>query len=360
MMNRELLELYSDYLLSAFSHTTATGLSAMTSGAVSHDRITRFLASEEFGSAALWRLVKPMVRQLEDESEQSGVLIIDDTIEEKPYTDESELVCWHYDHSKGRSVKGINLISALYQAGEASLPVAFELVKKSEWIFNDKRKKWQRKSPETKNEMYRRMLSACQNNRLKFRYVLSDVWYSASENMNYIKEELEKEFIMPVKSNRKVALSLEYKKQGAYERVGSLELEPNTVMKLYLEQVGFALLLCKRVFKNEDGSEGVLYLVGSDLTLDYERMTTIYQGRWKVEEYHKSLKVNAALARSPTKTIRTQGNHVFASIWAFVKLERMKLATSMNHFALRSRLCVKAVQAAFQELQDLRLSQVCA
>ena len=111
MMNRELLELYSDYLLSAFSHTTATGLSAMTSGAVSHDRITRFLASEEFGSAALWRLVKPMVPQLEDESEQSGVLIIDDTIEEKPYTDESELICWHYDHSQGRSVKGVNLIS---------------------------------------------------------------------------------------------------------------------------------------------------------------------------------------------------------------------------------------------------------
>jgi tRNA(Glu) U13 pseudouridine synthase TruD len=162
----------------------------------------------------------------------------------------------------------LNLISALYQVGEVSLPVAFELVKKSEWIFNDKRKKWQRKSPQTKNEMYRRMLSACQNNRLKFRYVLSDVWYSASENMSYIKEELQKEFIMPLKSNRKVALSLEDKKQGAYERVGSLELEPNTVMKVYLEQVGFALLLCKRVFKNEDGSEGVLYLVGSDLTLD--------------------------------------------------------------------------------------------
>jgi len=63
------------------------------------------------------------------------------------------------------------------------------------------------------------------------------------------------------------------------------------------------------------------------------------------------------LAKSPTKTIRTQSNHVFASIWAFVKLERMKMTTKMNHFALRSRLCVKAVQAAFQELQGLRLSQ---
>lgn len=301
MMNRELLELYSDYLLSAFSHTTATGLSKMTSGAVSHDRITRFLASEEFDSAALWHLVKPMVRQLEDHSEQSGVLIIDDTIEEKPYTDESELICWHYDHSKGRSVKGINLISALYQVGEASLPVAFELVKKNEWVFNDRRKKWQRKSLKTKNEMYRRMLSACQNNRLKFRYVLSDVWYSASENMSYIKENLDKEFIMPLKSNRKVALSAEDKRRGVYERVTGLQLEPNITREVYLEQVEFPLLLVKQIFKNEDGTQGVLYLVSSDLTLDYERITTIYQRRWKVEEYHKSLKVNAALARSPTK-----------------------------------------------------------
>ncbi len=352
-MNRELLELYSDYLLSAFSHTTATGLSAMTGGEVSHDKITRFLGSRELGPAALWKLVKPLVRQFE--SAEDGVLIIDDTIEEKPYTDESELICWHYDHSKGRSVKGINLLGTLYQVGDLSIPVAFELVKKSEWVFNEKKGRWQRKSPQTKNEHYRRMLSACAKNRIEFCYVLSDVWYSSSENMRYIKEDLKKEFIMPIKTNRKVALTLEDKKRGVYEQVGSRKPESGTVVKVYLEQVGFPLLLVKQVFKNEDGSEGVLYLVGSDLTLDHERLTTIYQRRWKVEEYHKSLKVNAALAGSPTKTIRTQSNHVFSSIYAFFKLERMKSATELNHFALRSRLYVKAVQAAFEELQSLRL-----
>jgi hypothetical protein len=178
--------------------------------------------------------------------------------------------------------------------------------------------------------------------------------------MNHIKNKLEKEFIMPLKSNRKVALSAEDKRRGLYERVALLELEEDTTREVYLEQVGFPLLLAKQVFTNEDGTEGVLYLAGSDTTLDYERMTTIYQRRWKVEEYHKSLKSNASLAKSPTKTIRTQSNHVFASIWAFVKLERMKMATKLNHFALRSRLCVKAVQAAFRELQDLRLPQVSA
>jgi hypothetical protein len=356
-MNKDLLELYSDYLLSSFTHVTATGLSKVTGGEVSHDRITRFLASEEMDSRALWRLVKPLTRQLEGDD---GVLVIDDTIEEKPYTDESELVCWHYEHSKGRSVKGLNLISALYHAGEVCVPVAFELVKKSGWVFDGKKGEWRRKSLKTKNELYRGMLSACRNNRLKFRYVLSDVWYSASENMNHIKCKLGKEFIMPLKSNRKVALGPADKRRGLYERVALLELEPNTTREVCLEQVGFPLLLAKQVFKNEDGTEGVLYLVSSDVTLDYERMSTIYQRRWKVEEYHKSLKSNTSLAKSPTKTIRTQSNHVFASIWAFVKLERMKHITKMNHFALRSRLRVKAVQAAFQELQDLRLPQVSA
>src|SRR5215204_614781 len=80
------------------------------------------------------------------------------------------------------SVKGINLISALYHLESAEggafppgtcVPVAFELVKKSEWIFDKKKQKWRRRSPETKNEAYRRMLSACKDNRLKFRYVLS-------------------------------------------------------------------------------------------------------------------------------------------------------------------------------------------
>jgi hypothetical protein len=163
-MNTDLLELYSDYLLSSFGYTTATGLSKMTGGAVSHDKITRFLSEQELDSPKLWRLVKPLVRESEDKG--SGVLIIDDTIEEKPYTDESELVCWHYDHSKRRNVKGINLLSTLYQVGDASIPVAFELVKKTEWVFNEKKKKGQRKSPQTKNELYRRMLKACIRNRI--------------------------------------------------------------------------------------------------------------------------------------------------------------------------------------------------
>ena len=113
-MDKRQLELYTDYLISNYGYATATGLSAMVNGAVSHDKITRFLAEREYTSKDLWREVKSAVRQIES---GDGVLIFDDTISEKTWTDENEVVCWHYDHTKGRLVKGINLLNALKKNG---------------------------------------------------------------------------------------------------------------------------------------------------------------------------------------------------------------------------------------------------
>ncbi len=126
-MNKEKLDLYTDYLISNTSYATATGLSSMLDGEVSHDSVTRFLSSRTYTSKDLWLEVKRTVRKIEEES---GCLIFDDTIQEKQWTDENEVICWHYDHCQGRSVKGINLLNALYHTGNVSIPVAFEVVKK--------------------------------------------------------------------------------------------------------------------------------------------------------------------------------------------------------------------------------------
>ena len=56
------LDLYTDYLLTAFGAATATGLSAMVEGDVSHDQITRFLSAQEYTSKDLWREVKSTKR----------------------------------------------------------------------------------------------------------------------------------------------------------------------------------------------------------------------------------------------------------------------------------------------------------
>jgi len=72
--------------------------------------VTRFLSSGPFTSKARWHRVKPHIRQREA---AEGVLMIDDTIEEKPSPDEHEIIGWHDDHSNERHVKGIHVFRAL-------------------------------------------------------------------------------------------------------------------------------------------------------------------------------------------------------------------------------------------------------
>ncbi len=67
-----------------------------------------------------------------------------------------------------------------------------------------------------------------------------------------------------------------------------------------------------------------------------------------------TIKQNASLAKSPTKKVISQSNHIFASIIAFCKLEILQLKTCMNHFALKYKLILRANQAAMIELQNLR------
>ncbi len=193
-MNKSLLDLYTDYLISSFGPTTATGLSRLLDSEISHDAVTRFLAEEVKTSANLWRVAKPLVRQMETDD---GVMILDDSIEEKPHTDENELICWHFDHSKGRHVKGINFLSALYQVGQVSLPIAFDLVTKTEAYIDPKSGDLKRRSTITKNERYRLLLRVAVHNQVKFRYVLNDSWYASADNMKFIKHDLKKEFVMP-------------------------------------------------------------------------------------------------------------------------------------------------------------------
>lgn len=331
-MNQKILDLYSDYLLSSFGQTTATGLSKLMDGEISHDQVTRMLSSSKMTSKAWWKLVKPHVREIEQED---GVMIIDDSIVEKPYTDENEIICWHYDHAKGKTIKGINFVSTLYYAQDVALPVAFELVSKTETYIDKKTGKEKRRSKITKNERFRQMLQAVSNNQIPFHYVLNDLWFASAENMRFVKLDLKKEFIMALKSNRKVALSENDKANGLYQRIDQLEIPEDTTLTIYLEGIPFPLQLVRQVFTNEDSSTGVRYLVTSDLTLNADQIITIYQKRWKVEEYHRSLKQNAAVAKSPTRTETTQTNHFVAALWSFVKIELLKVRTKKNHYQLK-------------------------
>lgn len=349
--NSRLLDLYTDYLLASFGQTTATGLAALIPD-LSHDQVTRFLAGSELTDKDLWRIVKPHVRRVQSED---AVLILDDTVEEKPYTDESELICWHFDHTTNRSVKGINLLSSLYLSRDVSLPVAFHLIQKTELVTDPRtgKDKWQ--SPKTKNEIAREMIaSAVFTKQIPLRYVLADSWFSSTDNLIFIKQKAKKDFVIPLKSNRNVFLSDSSAKVGKPTKLSAVDFDALTPRTLYLEGVPFALLVQRQVFTNEDGSVSVLYLATSDLSLTASSLQSLYQKRWRIEEYHKSLKSNASFAKSPTKRVRTQSNHFVASILAFVKLETYRAATAASHFAMKAKLYHAALVAALQELKNIK------
>ncbi len=211
------------------------------------------------------------------------------------------------------------------------MPIGFELVAKTEEYFDKKSKKMKRRSPTSKNEMARQMIAQAVRNGVIF----------------------SKDVICPIKSNRKAAVSLEDKQRGHWQTVSTLEIKADTVQEIYLEGVEFPLLLVKQVFKNEDGSDGVLYLISSNTTLDFDQITTIYQRRWISGSYHRSLKQNVSLEKSTTRTETTQTNHFFAALCGYIKLEMLKEENGTNHFALKTKLYVNALQTAYQTLREM-------
>ena len=345
-----LVDVYTDYLISSTGLISATGLSAMLDGALSHDKISRLLSRNNFDSKYLWRQVKPLLEEATSSGEMV-VLSFDDSIEEKYYSNESELICWHYDHTFKRSVKGVNFLTALVETRGMRLPCAVEFVKKDGWEQDANTGKMKRKSSRTKNELFREMIRGC-HDRFFFDYVVADSWYSSVENFRMLKEELNTKFVIALKSNRKVAQSKADKASRNYISIESLQPGQQAV-EVWLEELDFPLLLVKQVFKNEDDTVGELYLACSDLSLSYEQITTIYKRRWGVEEYHKSIKSNTGFAKSPTHTIRTQCNHFMLSILAYVKLEWLRQRTNKGHFSMKAKIYQAALKAAYAKLNEL-------
>jgi hypothetical protein len=348
-----MLELYSDYLLTQQHLATATGLAKLMEGHISHDKVTRFLSKEQLDTKKFWQYVKPKLKLCENSSQD--VLIVDDTIAEKAYTKETQTVCWHYDHAKGRVVKGINIISCMLASDTTSLPTGYEIIKKTEHCYDKKSEKQKRQSKETKNQIFRRLISQAKRHGIAFKHVLADSWFGSKENMNHLHSTLETKYILGIKSNRLICLTAENgTKKRCYLSLKKANLTPDRPYSVWVKGVNHPLTLLKKVFKNGNGSVGSLYLVSNDLSLNSNTLYSLYQKRWKVEEYHRSLKQNVSLCKSPCWKDITQGNHVFLVLIGYCKLEMLKIKTKQNPYALRNRLLLQANLAAWQELRRLQ------
>ena len=237
------LDLYTDYLLASFRQTSATQLSSLLDGKLSHDIFTDMLAGTAFDGQALWKEVKPLVRQIQS---QEGVLVVDDTIAHKPHSEINGLVAIHWDHTKQAYVRGINCLSLLYCSQGARVPVGFAAVVKT--LRSDvqtHKEEW--KANHTKNEMFRDMLHWAHQNAIPFRYVLGDCWFSNAKNINAVLA-LGKHYLGAIKSSTQVALSEHDRRHGIFVEINTLCMEPGTVRRVLLRSVKESIAICRDVF----------------------------------------------------------------------------------------------------------------
>lgn len=351
---RNIRDLYTDYLLSSFGQVTSTGLSSVLEGSLSHDKITRYLSKHRNSGKELWLLVKSFVKKYKTED---ACLIFDDTIIEKAYSNCNSYNCWHWDHSKGKNVKGLNLLNCLYHSETKEnyirVPVGYELITKPIHYSEIATKKEKRKSTISKNELFRTMVSQNIRNQLPFQYILADSWFCSNDNMKFI-DKKKKTFIFDVKTNRLAAQQTGLRNKGQWTRIDQMDFTKDIPKEVYLKGLEIKVLIVKQVFTNKDKSVGVRYLVSNNLSLTGVKFMTLYKKRWSVEEYHKSLKQNSSIGKSPASTKNTQLSHVFHSILAYVKLEKIRLNTNHNHFAMKAKIYLAAVKAAYQELNKIK------
>jgi hypothetical protein len=326
-----------------------TKLSKILGKGNSHDIFTKklLLNDEVETDKALWNHVKPILRDYEND--EDGCLLIDDSILAKPYSKESDMVCWHYAHTIGKSKKSILMLNFHYtDASGISLPVGYEIITKTEDVYDKKKKKIVKKSMFTKNEIMRDKLEILHfHNQLKYRYILFDKWFASVENLVFVNDVLKKKFVCPLKKNRKVALTKKDKDNGKYVSIATVDMGDCSSRLVYLEEYEDTLKIIKQVSKDGDDDESIyLYLVTNDIDLLTNKILEIYKRRWKIEEYHKSLKQNMKIEHSPTKVEKSQRNHIFLSVCGFIKLEKLRLNYNMNHFAIKEKIYIEAIKIA--------------
>lgn len=188
---------------------------------MSHDEVSRFLRYSDYHSKDLWQNNKAAIRQ--SQTTTGGVLCLDDTIEDKTYTDENDIVCWHYSHAKGRHVKGINSLNAMIRYGDFAMPIRYGVVKKDIRYFDEKEQREKRRASRSKNDMFRDLIEQTVKNKVPFDYVLADNWFGSKDNMLFLHFDLSKTFIIGLKSNRLVALSKHQQKSSQFQQAKNLE-----------------------------------------------------------------------------------------------------------------------------------------
>lgn len=300
--------MYISYLLSNPHYTSCTRLSNILQ-TVSHDSINRFLERERYEPKDLFDEEKEKIELI------GGMLGVDDSVLDKPYSDSSKAAFidyfWSGKHKK--PVKGINLISLFYtDIHGISVPVNFRICDK--------------KSGKTKNDYFREMLLEVISWGLKPAWITGDSWYSGNDNLRFIRK-LNMNFLFGIENNRLISTE-----RGKYIQIQTLEDWSHEGKSVYLKEYGMVKVfrqIYKKVYRYYimgvaclDDFDGIFYT-------DFER---IHAAHWCIERFHRAIKQVCNVERFQVRRENQIKNHIFCALKAFVRLEFMRFDKIIPHW----------------------------
>jgi hypothetical protein len=229
------VEHYTAFLLAEPRGAGCVRLAEVAGGEFAHDAANRFLNREAFSGRDLFEEARSLLDL------EGGTLSVDDTVLDKPYSQEgkTELVGYFWSGLHGRVVKGLCLVTLLYiDLKGVRAPVNFRVVDKAEG--------------KTKNELFREMVEEVLGWGLRPAVVSADSWYSGVENLKFLRKK-ELGFLIALEKNRIVS-----ERPHEYVPVEALEL-PESGKVIHLREFGFVT-----VFRTVDKNHAVRHYAQYD------------------------------------------------------------------------------------------------
>lgn len=245
----------------------------------------------------------------------TGYLIVDDTVASKPFARNIDLARLQYSGREHTQVNGIDIVNLLWTAGDAYIPVDYRVYAPMH-------------DGKGKNEHFREMLDKAAKRHFSPRYVLLDSWYSGLKNLKAIRHK-GWQWITNLKGNRLVSVT-----RGTSQPVSDLGLDDGTVKHVWLNGYG-EVVVAKLVISHNE----VRYLASSDTSLtDDDELVQHWRQRWDIEEFHEGLKQTTGVGNCSAQRAHAQREHIFASMVAFLKLERIRQRTGQTWYEQKAEI----------------------
>jgi len=286
----------------------------------SHDAFTRLLVRTPQDTGALWVEAEPMV------SRHSGVLVLDDTTLDKPYSKSIPLVTDHWSGKHHRVVRGINLITLLWTDGRKLVPTDYRIYDKP---FGGR----------TKNEHFSDMLYAAEERGFNPDYAVFDSWYTSLDNLKQLRE-MEWRWFTRLKENRLVTATTDLDGAVNVKAVSGIGI-PQQGRVVQLKDYGPV-----KVFRTvRDGDGEIQYWATDDLKMDAEKRDELESVGWGIEVYHRGIKQCCGIEKAQARTERSQRAHVLLSLRAFLRLEVNRLVKAVSWYEAKFSIIRAAISA---------------